>query len=165
MGDSHDDQAIEEYDFKTLGASGRITLKKDSVIAACRSYNGSWEQEVPLRSIQPRYGTLRTTPMILVWARMFAIITICICGLSFLGFQKLNLQSILFLAATILTCGVIYWRLSVLPPAEWIWFYTNDGGRGISFTRQGKDHPKCDAFVKRLQQAIESAQETDSAEG
>ena len=148
------------YRFAAIGARGTITLMKDSVHVKTRTFQGWWEQTIPLEHLSPLNATLTTTPPMYTLAWVLAILFL------YAGIYVSVTSTAVFprtlLGVFLLLFGAFFmWYLYRHRKTEWTTFPARGGGRGICYTRQGPDAESCDEFTRRVAMAIRS---TPSAE-
>ncbi len=154
MTSSHSEETV--YRFATFAARGTITLRSDCVHNKTRTHLGSWEQTIPLTELKPSYGTLSTTPGILVWASIFAIIFLAtgVHGLIFAAAAVGQKMVSVFMIAAGLVLGSYLFKHR---KSDWIMFNAFDSSSRLGYTRQGPDADKCELFTSQLVTAIRSA--------
>ncbi len=146
------------FRFAAGGASGTVKLERDHVAIKAQTMDGEWELSVPLESLSPRYSKLRCTApnngcgLLLSSLFVIAGITLFVSAVTFM--PKL---------AGAFLVAVGSWStyyLSKHRKADWIMIASNDGGHGVSYTRQGPDLDRADEFTELLMQRIKQVSKT-----
>lgn len=147
---------MQEYEYRTFGAAGQVQLNETHVRTVAKSYQGWYEQSVPYEALNPIHGTLKTTPQGLFIFIGFAAMLIIVGLLALLNLAETTIQIAMY-SYLVLFGLYLFWYVPKFMNVEWTIFYTNAGGRGVSYPQtRGKE----DEFTKLtscIQQRIEMA--------
>ncbi len=156
----HDSQAVQEvFRFRAMGVRGAVTLTQEEVHTKTRTTYGWWEQTVPLRSLAPRYSKLRTSPPTLGIAVLFTVIFIITGCTTIVGGNHMLISD----CAGIALVATGFWlgyHTNKHRTTDWIMIASNDGGHGVSYTRQGPDIDRADEFTEHLMARIKDVAST-----
>ncbi len=142
------------YRFAAFGARGTVTLYQDRVHVKRITYLGRWEETVPLAHLSPLQGTLFATPQLYFWCWILALpsLALGVWGLVYGAHDVLRITFCLGLIAV--SCWAILYLVRNRRN-EWAVFRTPGCGGYVSFTRQGPDRDRFEAFCSMLKERIE----------
>jgi hypothetical protein len=161
INNDHTSVLTMEYRYRTIGASGRVSLNDDAVVCETITSSSRWSHETPYRFLEPNPVYTTVLAPSAIWTLLpfvFAILFGLLLSYALRG-RVNEPHRILYVSAGAIVVGVAGSVVSKrICMVDWIIFPTTLTGHRVAFTRHGPDVEKYEDFVNALLQRIADSQ-------